>query len=726
MDCCVPQYDMHFWDDYTCLKTSQGNVCSPAEASIRELTAGVVEYQRVVPVSKLVLGLPWYGQRYVQLGVPINYGQIDYKEVLAAFDAGLVTNRQFDKNALSWKIDCRGSCLPGKKGSTVWYDDATTLAPKFRLAGQHGLRGVGMWKVDDLPTAAANGSDPHADERHAMWAAIRGWDNVSSSGSSRSSLGSSPWASTPGVPPGVPPLVATLYQSSQTVVNPARQKPDRLTPYKIIFNASSAELPTAPTIVLSTPDVRQTIVGFGGAITDAVAHVFNSMPAVLQEEAIEAIWGTSGQMYNMARMTIGATDFSTTVYNYNDQKGDLEQQHFSVQHDEAQIIPMAKRASRSAQAAGHALEFLASPWSPPGWMKRGWLTPHGYMRNSAKPGMIDDEKVFASYALYTSKYLSEYKKHGINISRITIQNEPDSADHMVVATYPACNFNGTGEGRYLKDHLGPRIREDHPEVQIYVHDGQKFHDVPIRTRVEEILAAAGHSQAREHGRRSYVDGVAFHWYGKNLDNYEYLGDLATSHPELKLLATEATLRDPRTQKDTWAQGQMYGIDIIGDLNNGAEGWIEWNVLLDSTGGPTCIGPTVTTACVPQIGHCDAPLLYDVAKKALVYRDTYHIMGHFSRYIRRNARVVKTSIHEPAGDQMPSTTSASPLQVVAVAQPDSDSGRPALVIVVLNPSANNVSVAYKLDLGDGHVAALSAPPRSIQTIVVPSTKESDLS
>ena len=116
----------------------------------------------------------------------------------------------------------------------------------------------------------------------------------------------------------------------------------------------------------------------------------------------------------------------------------------------------------------------------------------------------------------------------------------------------------------------------------------------------------------------------------------------------------------------------------------------------------------------------------MAKKALVYRDTYHIMGHFSRYIRRNARVVKTSIHEPAGDQMPSTTSASPLQVVAVAQPDSDSGRPALVIVVLNPSANNVSVAYKLDLGDGHVAALSAPPRSIQTIVVPSTKESDLS
>ena len=99
MDCCVPQYDMHFWDDYTCLKTSQGNVCSPAEASIRELTAGVVEYQRVVPVSKLVLGLPWYGQRYTLVaGVPFNEGQVDYKDVLnVTADTHRVKSDQVDK-----------------------------------------------------------------------------------------------------------------------------------------------------------------------------------------------------------------------------------------------------------------------------------------------------------------------------------------------------------------------------------------------------------------------------------------------------------------------------------------------------------------------------------------------------------------------------------------------------------------------------------------------------
>ena len=67
-------------------------------------------------------------------------------------------------------IDCSSDCLPGKKGKKVWYDDAETLTPKFALAGQHGLRGVGIFSVSKLPT-----NDTHAKEREAMWAAVRGW-----------------------------------------------------------------------------------------------------------------------------------------------------------------------------------------------------------------------------------------------------------------------------------------------------------------------------------------------------------------------------------------------------------------------------------------------------------------------------------------------------------------------------------------------------------------------
>lgn len=165
-------YDMHLYDDYTCELTSQGNVCSPAEASIRSLTAGVEEYLKAdVPAEKLVLGLPWYGQRYKQIVAPINEGQVDYKDVVKALDEGRVKSQSHDKDSLSKIITCHGDCVPGKGGDKVWYDDAETLGPKFALAGKNNLRGVGIWEANKLPT-----EDKHADLREAMWAAVKGWN----------------------------------------------------------------------------------------------------------------------------------------------------------------------------------------------------------------------------------------------------------------------------------------------------------------------------------------------------------------------------------------------------------------------------------------------------------------------------------------------------------------------------------------------------------------------
>ena len=175
----VMGYDMHFWDDLGgCFNTSQGNVCSAAEASIRTVRAGLDEYLQVpVPANKLVLGLPWYGQRYTafKLGdVPFNEGQIDYKDVLDAIDRGVVTNQTLDADSLSWRMECSEGCLAGEKGRVVWYDDATTLRPKFQLAGERTLRGVGMWHAGKLPQA-----DKHADAREAMWSAISSWQVTS-------------------------------------------------------------------------------------------------------------------------------------------------------------------------------------------------------------------------------------------------------------------------------------------------------------------------------------------------------------------------------------------------------------------------------------------------------------------------------------------------------------------------------------------------------------------
>jgi di-N-acetylchitobiase len=162
-------YDAHFWDDYTCVLKG---TCSPAEASIKDLKAGVDEYSDKVKGEKLVLGLPWYGQRYTRVVLPINEGQIDYADVVAVMDKkGRVKSKTLDKDSQTWKIVCNGACVDGKKGGEIWIDDATTLAPKYALAKQNKLRGVGVWEADKLPT-----DDKHDKERKAMWAALAAWD----------------------------------------------------------------------------------------------------------------------------------------------------------------------------------------------------------------------------------------------------------------------------------------------------------------------------------------------------------------------------------------------------------------------------------------------------------------------------------------------------------------------------------------------------------------------
>jgi len=242
------------------------------------------------------------------------------------------------------------------------------------------------------------------------------------------------------------------------------------------------------------------------------------------------------------------------------------------------------------------------------------------------------------------------------------------------------------------------MRQDHPDVRIFVHDGQKFHDVPILDRVDTIVAALGEKA------KDYVDGVAFHWYGNNLKNYQFLQALHDKYPQFTLLATEATLEAPVRQHigtTPWKEAQKYAVDIIGDLNAGATGWIEWNVLLNSGGGPTCIGSTTGTDCTPLVGHCDAPILADTSKQTLEIRDTYYFMGHFSRFIPPQSTKI---------DLQGATDTNTSFVATAALTPAGD-----IVIVVLNTDEKN-SVSFTVEL-NGQYALVSIPPHSIQTLTV---------
>jgi spore germination protein YaaH len=166
-------YDMHFWDDYTCVGKG---TCSPAEAPLADLKAGVSEYTSLVASDKLVLGLPWYGQRYSQvLGVPFNEGQADLKDIWPLLYGDKQDRKKshtlYDNDKdYAWKLMCNGACLDSGKGGVIWYDDETTLAVKYKVAGDSGLQGIGIWEVDKLDYTGE--FDKYV---RKMWDAVSAW-----------------------------------------------------------------------------------------------------------------------------------------------------------------------------------------------------------------------------------------------------------------------------------------------------------------------------------------------------------------------------------------------------------------------------------------------------------------------------------------------------------------------------------------------------------------------
>merc|ERR1719223_2108074 len=94
------------------------------------------------------------------------------------------------------------------------------------------------------------------------------------------------------------------------------------------------------------------------------------------------------------------------------------------------------------------------------------------MANSLMPGLVQEQDSFEAWSLYFSKYLSAYKEAGVEISYVTVQNEPHVATQFAV-TYECCGFEATDQRDFLRDYLGPRLRADHPDVKIFIHDDQK-------------------------------------------------------------------------------------------------------------------------------------------------------------------------------------------------------------------------------------------------------------
>jgi len=345
------------------------------------------------------------------------------------------------------------------------------------------------------------------------------------------------------------------------------------------------------------PDIEyQTFLGFGGAITEASGYAYSKLSKDNQEKVLNHYFGEEGNCYHMVRSHIDSCDFSLGVYSAMTDPEDLKMESFTLQRDEQYILPLIIAAQ---EKSGEPFDLMLSPWSPPAFMKTNGEKVHG---GKLKP----EYREF--WAEYICRYIKEYEKRGLQVNRLTIQNEP-----AAVQTWDSCIYTAEEEKEFLRDYLYPALVKNklsHVKINIWDHNKERLYE-----RASAII---------DKDTTSIVDGVAFHWYSG--DHFEAINITREAFPGKELIFTEGCVEYSRFGTNQLHNAQMYAHDIIGNLNAGMTGSMDWNILLDEKGGPNHVG-----------NLCDAPIMVDTEKDTFEVKLSFDYIGHFSRYIKKGAK-----------------------------------------------------------------------------------------
>jgi glucosylceramidase len=438
----------------------------------------------------------------------------------------------------------------------------------------------------------------------------------------------------------------------------------RLSPIAdVTFKDFGQPTETQVCIFLDPTHTFQTMVGIGGALTDASAETFAKLPEASQKEFMTAYYdGKKGSGYNFSRTNIGSCDFSSETYTYVE-KDDSLLTSFSVAHDEKFRIPFIKKA---IEAAGGKLPMFVSPWSPPAWMKDN--------NNLLRGGKLLD-RYKQAWANHYVKFINAYEGKGIPVWGLSVQNEP-----MAVQKWESCVFTAEDERDFIKKYLGPTLEKNNlQDKKLIAWDHNR--DL-IYQRASTIL--------NDPEAAKYVWGIGFHWYetwtgsAMQFDNVKLVHE---AFPDKNLIFTEGCVEKfTLSRVSDWVLGEKYGYSMLNDFNCGTVAWTDWNVLLDEKGGPNHVG-----------NFCFAPIHADTKTGKLMYTNSYYYIGHFSKFIQTGAKRIAAS------------SNRDKLQTTAFVNPDGK-----VVAIVLNTS--DKKIPYKLCIA-GRAADVVSLPHSIMTIVL---------
>ena len=422
-----------------------------------------------------------------------------------------------------------------------------------------------------------------------------------------------------------------------------------------VMEAVQADAPAEASVVVDLKAVNQAVEGFGTCFNELGWTSLSELSEADRAAILEDLFTPAGMNLTMARMPLGANDFSVDFYSYDDVPGDLALEHFSIDRDRQRLIPFI----RAAKAVNPALRIWASPWCPPEWMK---VNRHYASRTAPFNGLPKDRETpegtdafilepayLQAYAQYFGKFIDAYKAEGIDIFMVMPQNEPNSDQ-----VFPSCTWTPEGLVAFLK-YLEPEMASR--DVDVYLGTMERA-DPELWDRILTD-PEVGPS----------IKGMGFQWAGKDA-----LPELHRRHPSLPCYQTEQECGDGR---NNW-RGAMHSWDLMKHyFGNGVQSYLD--------GG-------ISTWMWRQ----NSLVVVDKEKGTYRYSPEYYVLKHASHYVQPGARVL--------------TLGGTYADALGFLNPD---GRTVLLLANQSDAPKNVSV----DGLPGHPRTVTLPAGSLNTLVL---------
>lgn len=408
-----------------------------------------------------------------------------------------------------------------------------------------------------------------------------------------------------------------------------------------------APMPDQPVIMVTETENYQSMDGFGFTLTGGSALHINRMEPAARKTLLNELFGKEEESIGVSylRLSVGASDLDEQPFSYNDLpegQTDPELANFSLAPDQKNLIPVLKEIL----AINPDISLMASPWSPPKWMKDNKDTRGG----SLLP------EFFNAYAQYLVKYIKGMEAEGISISALTVQNEP-----LHPGNNPSLLMLAEDQAIFIKNHLGPAFKAAGITTKIIIYD----HNAD---RPDYPISILDDPEAKQ-----YIDGSAFHLYGGEI---EALSEVHEAHPDKNLYFTEQWIGAPGNFGGdlAWHIREL----IIGAPRNWAKTVLEWNLAADPNQEPH----TDRGGCVGCLGAVT------INGNEVERNPAYYIIAHASKYVKPGS--VRIASNKPAT-----------LPNVAYKAPNGD-----IVLIVLNDGdgTQTFTIAINDDFIKGELTA----------------------